>query len=410
MLCDQIKPFHNILYELKDYWHFRAFDHCGLGQAHPWESKSPELAQYIRTLSLDDFDRFEEKIDAHSSEFISLISRFEPAFQQLQSLALINPQNPQISDISHLKNHGMKQRKSAQIDALLPLIHFPQEGNALEWCGGKGHLSRALAQQSTLNRYTVIDWDQSLIAEGKSLSQDLKIDFYVTDALSEESHHFLSQNDYIFAIHACGALHRKVIEHSNRAIHQGLWIAPCCYHLDTLDAYVPMSHCVRELQKETCFDLDRYLLRLATQQRIHGSERRHQLRQRSAAFRLGFNALIKDELKLPLDAHLPSLSRAELRQSFREVCFAFARFTPGYEKELSLLSDAVFDRFENQGYQQLLHIIPVEQIRHLFRRALEHWLCFDRAIALEEKGFDTQIISFCDMEVTPRNLLLMAKG
>ncbi|MBW7436181.1 hypothetical protein, partial [Escherichia coli] len=44
-----------------------------------------------------------------------------------------------------------------------------------------------------------------------------------------------------------------------------------------------------------------------------------------------------------------------------------------------------------------------------FRRLLEMWLVCDKALFLEEQGYQVSVNEFCPREVTPRNLLIHAK-
>ncbi len=50
----------------------------------------------------------------------------------------------------------------------------------------------------------------------------------------------------------------------------------------------------------------------------------------------------------------------------------------------------------------------MELVRHLFRRPLEIWLALDRALFLEEQGYEVELGAFCDKPMTPRNLLIRA--
>ena len=50
----------------------------------------------------------------------------------------------------------------------------------------------------------------------------------------------------------------------------------------------------------------------------------------------------------------------------------------------------------------------MELVRHLFRRPLEVWLLLDRALFLEEQGYQAEVGTFCPKPMTPRNLLIRA--
>ena len=64
--------------------------------------------------------------------------------------------------------------------------------------------------------------------------------------------------------------------------------------------------------------------------------------------------------------------------------------------------------FEQAGAARLPVVARMELVRHLFRRPLEIWLALDRALFLEEQGYQVELGTFCDKPMTPRNLLIRA--
>ena len=50
----------------------------------------------------------------------------------------------------------------------------------------------------------------------------------------------------------------------------------------------------------------------------------------------------------------------------------------------------------------------VELVRHVFRRAIEVWLVLDRALYLQQQGYDVSVNTFCEKQLTPRNILILA--
>ena len=54
-------------------------------------------------------------------------------------------------------------------------------------------------------------------------------------------------------------------------------------------------------------------------------------------------------------------------------------------------------------------LLQPELLRSLFRRPLELWLVLDRALYLQEQGFQVTLGTFCAAQLSPRNLLLLAE-
>jgi hypothetical protein len=61
------------------------------------------------------------------------------------------------------------------------------------------------------------------------------------------------------------------------------------------------------------------------------------------------------------------------------------------------------------GWQRLATVRNLELPRSLFRRPLEIWLLLDRALFLEEQGYQVRLGNFCPAQLTPRNILLLAE-
>ncbi|MGO1269422.1 MAG: SAM-dependent methyltransferase, partial [Pseudomonas bubulae] len=64
---------------------------------------------------------------------------------------------------------------------------------------------------------------------------------------------------------------------------------------------------------------------------------------------------------------------------------------------------------EAAGRERLAQVRNLELVRGLFRRPLELWLVLDRALYLEENGYAVQVGEFCDSQLTPRNLMVLAQ-
>ena len=126
---------------------------------------------------------------------------------------------------------------SRQIEAFATAAPAP-ERPVLDWCGGKGHLGRLLALHWR-TPVTTLEIDPALCAAGEALAERQALDheFLVADALTAE----IPAGRHAVALHACGELHRRLIEGAADAGLAGLDVAPCCYHRGIADAYRPLS-------------------------------------------------------------------------------------------------------------------------------------------------------------------------
>jgi hypothetical protein len=76
---------------------------------------------------------------------------------------------------------------------------------------------------------------------------------------------------------------------------------------------------------------------------------------------------------------------------------------------LILPSGLDFDDYLQQGQQNYRQVFRLELLRRLFNRPLEYWLALDRALYLEDHGYQVSISRFCDRSITPRNLLIQGQ-
>ncbi len=78
------------------------------------------------------------------------------------------------------------------------------------------------------------------------------------------------------------------------------------------------------------------------------------------------------------------------------------------QKQLTLPNGLEYSRYLADAEQRYLQVQRMELVRHLFRRPLELWLVFDRALYLQQKGYQVAVNEFCDYQLTPRNILIQA--
>ncbi|MFO7648621.1 MAG: methyltransferase, partial [Halomonas campaniensis] len=101
---------------------------------------------------------------------------------------------------------------------------------------------------------------------------------------------------------------------------------------------------------------------------------------------------------------VPSLAYGRMPATFEGFCrWAAAR------KGMALPPGGDWARLEAAGWRRLAEVARLELVRHLFRRPLEVWLALDRLCLLMEAGFTVELGTFCDRELTPRNLLLRGR-
>ncbi len=209
----------------------------------------------------------------------------------------------------------------------------------------------------------------------------------------------LQESGSVVALHACGDLHTHLVRQVSVQQTAALALAPCCYNRTEADIYQPLS----TLGQTSMLQLDRDDLGLPLTATVTATARERRLRDQSMAWRLAFD-ILQRELR-GVDEYLttPSLSATWFNKSFAQWCRDLAAL-----RDLPVVPEQNWQVLEAAGWQRLAQVRNLELVRGLFRRPLELWLVLDQALFLQEQGFSVELGEFCAIELTPRNLLLLA--
>lgn len=284
-------------------------------------------------------------------------------------------------------------RKRSQIEAFAGAVQAGGEG-VIDWCGGKGHLGRllGLAWQKPVH---TLEIDAALCADGEQLARRIGLDhrFLERDALAVAD--WPRRGQHAVALHACGNLHRRLLEHGAGAGVSRFDLAPCCYYRGVETHYQPLG-ASGQLQ------LTRDDTRLAVTETVTASPRLTRQRDQGIAWKLAFTAWRAQVGDASYKTFKPVPS-PWLRGSFADFLARMSAregLPPPEARHLASI--------EATGWQRQREVLRLSIPRHAFRRALELWLVLDLAQYLEARGYEHRLATFCDRHLTPRNLLLSA--
>ncbi|MDD2743515.1 MAG: methyltransferase [Rhodocyclaceae bacterium] len=357
-----------------------------------WCADYPDLLAEL--LALDDATA--EALNNDGRAALGFLANFFPAASDLVALSAIPA-----CTASPKVEHGWRWaweipgRKQQQIEAFAAAAH-PTGLPVLDWCAGKGHLGRLLALQWQV-AVTSLEIDPVLCDQGGQLAARSGVSqkFACKNALTVTN--AFSPQQQAVALHACGDLHRRLIYSGAEAGVARLEIAPCCYYRGVAEIYQPLSGALQT-------SVTRDDARLAVTETVTASARLKRQRDKEMAWKLGFDLLRRE------------ISGESLYRSFKPVpaaCFRgdFSAFISLMaQRENMLVPQGMgLAEFESLGWQRQREVMRLSIVRHAFRRPLEVLLVQDLGLYLEAQGYEVSIGSFCERQLTPRNLLISAR-
>lgn len=388
-LVQQFQQLSAVLQQYKPYWQLLPFT-C---DALPWQQ--PDLIQSLLSLSAKQVNAIDLCSQLQQQYFADLF----PQLYQLTELYSL-PCNDTVLPVAPFwLANGIAGRKLEQIDALCRQWQ-PSQLPVLEWCAGKGHLGRMLAYRFD-QTVTSIEWQQQLCDDGTALAAKHHIaqQFVCADVLTAPLNNVLHSQQHIVALHACGQLHISMLQHAVQHGCQQLQLVPCCYHLISEAQYQPMSNLGTELNLQ----LSKDDLKLVVQGQVTAGERVEKLRFTEVLWRLAY-----DELRADISADKQYRPLASVAKHWFSGEFANFALWAAQQHQLRLPAEIDWALYLQRGTKRAGLVQRIELVRHLFRRPLELWLVLDRALYLQQHGYDVSVTQLCNYQITPRNVLLSA--
>ncbi|GDY26677.1 methyltransferase [Agarivorans sp. Toyoura001] len=380
-----------LLSRYQAYWQLTPFQH----QQLPWHN--PGLLNSLQSLSETQINQLELEPALALAHFAEFFPELSPCLEQW-SLA---PAKQQPLSTPFWFNTGIKGRKAEQIQAFSQQLSDTKLP-ILEWCAGKGHLGRLISFHHQLP-VTSLEWQASLCEHGEQLAKQLNVDqhFHHCNVLNADSHQYVKPQQHAVALHACGELHLQLLRSAVQSKTQELSLCPCCYHLITSEHYQTLS----ARAKRSVLHLTRQDLRLAVAQSVTSGQRVQTLRQREIHWRLSYQCLRE---ALSGETHyqaLPSVAKHWFAQGK-----LFNDFAHWACQQHSLTAPANLDwqHYLRLGKQRHLLVRQIELVQHLFRPIMERWLLLDRALFLQEHGYQVGLTELFSFQTSPRNVLIQA--
>jgi len=294
---------------------------------------------------------------------------------------------------------GIPGRKWQQVQDFSASLHI-SERSFLEYCAGKSHLGFYL-EHCFGKEVLAVEWQKSLVqqANQRANTRGHKLLSKAINVMNSECAAYFQEPRHVVALHACGELHERMlalcVEHN---IHD-LSLAPCCYHKRKAECYMPYS----QIGKNSQLRLSKTDLHTAVMETVTAGNTVKKKRKTLQIMRLGFDLLQRDLLCGDSFLPLPSMPLSWSRVSFEDFCRHCALQT-----QMSIPANINWQSYWQRALQRFEEVAAFDLLRALFRRPLELWLNMDKASWLSAHGYQVSLSTFCDRQVSPRNILLQA--
>lgn len=392
-LAKQFQSLNGLLSRYQYLWRPRAFYQDKL----VWETKHKLLLNKLHSLSVEDV----LSIDGNFQALAEFFNDALPEALTLWELCQLTQQNTtkDHQSLNAFDKVDIPGRKWQQITAFTNQLNRPQYP-IVDWCSGKGHLAR-ISHRIHQQPIHCLEISKQLCDEGKRLAdkQQLPLTFHQHDVLKAIPDHLASSEYCHIALHACGGLHVSLLRQASLQQAKQISFSPCCYHKFCDEHYTPLS----TMAKQSELHLNRTDLKLAMEETVTSGRNIRQKRQQELQWRLGYDALQRELNGQARYNPLPSIKKSLLNQDFQSFC----EWACDYQ-QLALPNNLNVDAYLLKGKKRCHEILRKDLVRHLFRRPLEIWLVLDRALFLEEMGYQVSINEFCGREITPRNIMVNA--
>lgn len=384
----------------RELWEPRPFEWLTL----PWEEQYPQISNYLQAAHFEAATGLDaELIEATNAP--PLLRRWRDEAEDLSYCSALVPHTDANFLAHDHANWKIPLRKRRQIESFAEIIDDgdSKAGQVVDWCAGKGHLGRHLA---TKHQRNVVCLEQSLALcdKGAALAKRAGVNCAMKqlDVMTEAVESFIQPTSRLVALHACGFLNQRLLQLAVRVESTSIALAPCCYHKlpTTAEFFTPLS----ELGSQHDLNLDQHALRLPTTEQVVAGRGKKTIRGKQALYRMALDLLLREASGLDRYRTLPPAPNDWVRLSCSDFCLTMAdRFfltLPEEWDEATLLKEAKARLNRSQKFGV---------VRRLFRRPLELWLILDRALYLEEHGYETKIGRFCHHKFTPRNIAIVAE-
>lgn len=368
---------------------------------------------------IEDLRRFQDKNDLIRIEkkdvfpFIeneSLIA-FYKRINELSALPTINPLPPMPEEPWTWL--FMIPKKQHEIRHLAPYINDIYQkkkiSEVLDIGGGVGFLAQTLNNQYQ-HHVTSIDMNSEFQQTGierhdKNAKWPHKVKFKNVKVENKgEFVEILKQNVMPVGLHTCGKLALDIIRVSADKKVPALVNFGCCYH--TLDKTPDLQNISQFAKDNNPLWMDKFALTLSCRAHRKMDEKDFSLKQKVKYYRYAIHVLLHDHYDMK---ELVTLGNSNPKLYDKQFGYYVHEQLKRINVEPKHTIEELDAWYDNPDLMVLIdRMLAAGLIRNALGRVMEVYLLLDRAIFLEEKGYEVRVEEFFDEELSPRNIGITA--
>lgn len=368
---------------------------------------------------IEDIRRFQNKADVIRIEK-------KDVFPYIQDPSLIHyykrihelEKLPQIASLPPMPEEPwtwlfMIPKKQHEIRKLAPYINQVYQdkkiSEVLDIGGGVGFLAQTLNNQFG-HHVTSIDMNSEFQKTGvdrhaKNAKHPHKVNFKTVKVENGgEFVEILKNNVMPVGLHTCGKLALDIIRVSSDKKVPALINFGCCYH--TLDKTPDLQNISQFSRDNEPLWMSKFALTLACRAHRKLDEKDFDLKQKVKYYRYAIHILLHDLYDQKELVTLGNSNPKLYDESFGVYVYdQFKRIHINPKHSV----DELNAWYANPEIHTLIdRMLAAGIIRNALGRIMEIYLLLDRAIFLEEQGYDVKVEEFFDEEVSPRNIGITA--
>lgn len=297
------------------------------------------------------------------------------------------------------KRRSVSERKHSEIEALISIV-APLAARAervVDVGAGRGHFTRIAAE--IFDRDALgIERVPERVSTAQRLGMGTRASFVLRDATHEALG--LHAGDLAIGLHACGALGDRLIVEASEA-RCDVVLVSCCLQKIVAPVRSPASRAALLAG----FVLSRETLGLSNlTSRVQGVESTLEATMDARRKRWALARLLRHRgIEVEPGEEMRGLNRRLAHRPFEDLvhrALLCRQLPPATANEI--------DEHDREGTIEFDRVRRFSLPRSMLARPLEVAVAFDRAMLLEEHGYDARVVEICDVSVTPRNLATIA--